>query len=266
MKLVSSFSFLLLVPSLGLAQVVAKVGSKEITAQMLNERHESLQDQMIEVPDKKTLLEDLINYEVGLQEAQKRGLENDPAIKDRMQQELYKGFVEKELGPKVAKVDASESEMKDYYQKYPEIRTSHIMVEIRPDATAEQKKEAYSRAKEINENVKKSNRKFEDLVKIYSDDVMSNKNGGDIGWQTRLTHHPALYRAAVQLRVGQTSNIVETPYGYFIIKLTGKKAFAEADRSVLRLAVQEEKKKKMYDQFIQGLRGKYKIQVNSKSL
>lgn len=265
MKFVSSFLILVFVPSLSLAQVVAKVGNREITAKELDERHAALAEQMIEVPDKKTLLEDLINFEVGLQEAQKRGLENDPAIKDRMQQELYKGFVEKELGPKVAKIDVSENEMKAYYQKYPEVRTSHIMIEVRPDVTPEQKNEARKRAKEIYENVKKSNRKFEDLVKIYSDDVMSNKTGGDIGWQTRLTHHPALYRAAVNMRIGQISNIVETPYGFFIVKLTGKKAFGEADRSILRLAVQEEKKKAAYDKFIQGLRSKYKIQM-SKSI
>lgn len=261
MKQIIALSLIGLLCSPSHAQVLAKVGNKEITAQILDERYEALKDQMIEVPDKKTLLEDLINYEVGLQEAQKRGLENDPAIKDRMQQELYKGFIEKEVGPKVAKVDANESEMKSYYQKYPEIRTSHILIEVRPDATPEQRTEAKNRAKEIYDNVKKSNRKFEDLVKIYSDDVMSNKSGGDIGWQTRLTHHPALYRAAIQLRVGQTSNIIETPYGFFILKLTGKKAFSDADRSILRLAVQEEKKKKVYDQFIQGLRSKYKIQM-----
>ncbi|MBY0315691.1 MAG: peptidylprolyl isomerase [Bdellovibrionales bacterium] len=264
MKLFSAFMILILAPSLSLAQVVAKIGNKEITAKELDERHQALSEQMIEVPDKKTLLEDLINFEVGLQEAQKRGLENDPEIKERMQQELYKGFVEKELGPKVAKIDVSENEMKSYYAKYPEIRTSHIMVEVRPDVTAEQKAEAKKRAQEIYDNVKKSNRKFEDLVKIYSDDVMSNKTGGDIGWQTRLTHHPALYRAAVQMRVGQISNIIETPYGYFIVKLTGKKPFADADRSILRLAVQEEKKKAAYDKFIGGLRSKYKIQVNKK--
>lgn len=244
------------------AQVVAKVGNVEITQKEFDEKYALIQEQLIDVPDRKTLLNDLISFEVGVQEAYKKGLDKDPIIQDRMKQELYKGFIEKELGPKVAKIAVSESEMKDYYSRYPEIRTSHIMIEIRPDATAQQKAQARVRAKEIFAAVSKGGKKFEDFVKLYSDDVMSNNNGGDIGWQTRLTHYPSLYRTAVKLKMGQTSEIVETPFGLFIMKLTGKKNFASADHSMLRLAVQEEKKKRLFDGFIQGVREKYNVQIS----
>mgnify|MGYP001554815834 CR=1 FL=1 len=248
------------------AQVLAKIGSREITKQEFDQKYELLKGQMVEVPDRKTVLDDMVKFEVGLQEAQKKKMDQDPLIRDRMMQELYKGFIERELSPKIAKIQVSERDMKDYYSKNPEIRTSHIMIEVRPDATAEQKKEARKRAQEIYGNVRKSNSKFEDLVKIYSDDIMSNKTGGDIGWQTRLTHHPALYRASIKLNVGQISDLVETPFGFFIIKLTGKRAFNEADRAMLRLAVQEEKKKKLFDQFITGIRSKYQVQINKGAL
>lgn len=244
------------------AQVVAKIGTVEITQKELDEKYAIIQEQLIDVPDKKTLLNDLVSFEVGVQEAYKRGLDKDPVVKDRMRQELYKGFIERELGPKVAKINVTDAELKEYYARYPEVRTSHIMIEIRPDATAQQKAQARAHAKEIFATVQKGGKKFEDFVKLYSDDVMSNNNGGDIGWQTRLTHYPSLYRAAIKLKVGQTSNIVETPFGLFIIKLTGKKNFAEADRSMLRLAVQEEKKKRLFDSFIQSVRAKYNVQVS----
>lgn len=248
------------------AQVLAKVGNREITQKEFEEKYALLKEQMLEVPDKKTLLNDMISFEVGVQEAQRRGFDKDPIIQDRMMQELYKGFVERELAPKTSKITVSEEDLKTYYAKYPEIRVSHIMIEVRPDAKSEQRKEARRRAQEIYDAVKKSQRKFEDLVKIYSDDMMSNKNGGDIGWQTRLTHYPALYKAATQLKVGEISPLVDTPYGLFIIKLTGRRSYNEADRAMLRLAVQEEKKKKLFDQFIGSLRSKYKIQINSKAL
>lgn len=244
------------------AQVVAKVGSVDITQKELDEKYALIQEQLIDVPDKKTLLNDLISFEVGVQEAYKRGLDKDPIIKDRMRQELYKGFIEKELGPKVAKISVNETEMKDYYARYPEVRTSHIMIEIRPDATAQQKAQARAHAKEIYATVIKGGRKFEEFVKLYSDDVMSNNNGGDIGWQTRLTHYPSLYRTAIRMKVGQVSGIVETPFGLFIIKLTGKKNFTDTDKSMLRLAVQEEKKKRLFDSFIQSVRSKYNVNVS----
>lgn len=244
------------------SQVIAKVGNVEITQKEFDEKYAILQEQLIDVPDRRTLLNDLISFEVGVQEAYKRGLDKDPIIKDRMKQELYKGYVEKELGPKVSKIAVSDAEMKEYYARFPEIRTSHIMIEIRPDATAQQKAQARAHAKEIYGIVAKGGKKFEDLVKLYSDDTMSNNNGGDIGWQTRLTHYPSLYRTAVKLKIGQTSNIVETPFGLFIIKLTGKKNYAEADHSMLRLAVQEEKKKKIFDSFIDSIKSKYPVQIS----
>jgi parvulin-like peptidyl-prolyl isomerase len=260
------FTVLLLASQISFAQVLAKVGNKEITLKEFDEKYNQLKNQLIEMPDKKKFLEDLVNFEVGVQEAQKRGLENDPLIRDRIRQELFKGFVEKELAPKTIKLNASDAEMKAYYAKNPEIRISQIMIEVRPDATVEQKKEARGRAQDIYENVRKSQRKFEDLVKIYSDDPLSNKSGGDIGWQNRLTLYPALYGQALKLSLGQVSPLIETPFGFFVIKLTEKKTYADADRSMLRLAVQEEKKKRLYDQFIGGLRSKYKIQINKSSL
>lgn len=254
--------FHLLVSPTVQAQVLAKVGSVEITKKELDDKYALLQQQLIDIPDKKTLLNDLINFEVGVQEAYRRGLDKDPIIKDRMKQELYKGFIEKELGPKVANIPVSSSEMQKYYARYPEIRTSHIMIEIRPDATQQQRAQARTRAQELYTSVSKNPKSFENLVRLHSDDVMSKKVGGDIGWQTRLTHYPSLYKTAIRLKVGQIAPVVETPFGLFIIKLTGKKRFTDADPSMLRLAVQEEKKKAQFDAFLLGLRSRYKIQVS----
>lgn len=260
------FSFFLISANSFAADILAKVGSSEITVQDFETKYNQLKLQVVEMPDKKKFLDDLINFEVGVQEAQKRGLEQDPVIKDRLRQELYKGFIEKELAPKTIKITANESEMKSYYSSNPEVRASQIMIEVRPDATADQKRDSKKRAQEIYEAVRKSQRKFEELVKIYSDDTLSNKAGGDIGWQTRLTMHPALYNGIVKLSVGQISPVIETPFGFFIIKLTEKKSYSDADHTMLRLAVQEQKKKKLYDQFITSLRSKYKVQINKSAL
>jgi peptidyl-prolyl cis-trans isomerase C/peptidyl-prolyl cis-trans isomerase D len=261
--LFAAFYFLV---SLSQAQVLAKVGNKEITLKEFEEKYALLKNQVLEMPDKKKFLDDLISYEVGVQEAQKRGLDQDPAIRERLRQELYKGFIEKELAPKTIKITATEAEMKSYYSRNPELKANQIMIEVRPDATAEQKKEVRKRAQEIFDTVRKSQRKFEDLVKIYSDDPLSSKSGGDIGWQTRLTLYPSIYAPVSKLAVGQVSPLIETPFGFFIVKLTGKKTYNDADHAMLRLAVQEEKKKALFDQFISSLRSKYKIQVNKAAL
>src|SRR5690606_16462113 len=127
-------------------------------------------------PSKELFVEDLIRYEIGVQEAMKKGIQEDPIVKERIRQEIYKGLIEKELGKAVSEIKVTEKEMQAYYKKNPEIRTSHILIEFRPDATTEQKKAAKDRATEIYEEVRKSKRPFEELVGLYTDDVLSKRN------------------------------------------------------------------------------------------
>src|SRR5690606_12366134 len=115
--------------------VVAKVGNKNITTSEFNSRYEDVLKQAINPPSKAVFLEDLIRYEIGVQEAEKRNLQNDPAVKERIRQEMYKGLVEKELGDRIKAIKVTENEMKAYYSKNPEIKTSHILIEFKPDAT-----------------------------------------------------------------------------------------------------------------------------------
>ena len=127
-------------------EVVAVVGNKQITVKDLNDKYEEVLKQTLNPPTKDVFIEDLVRYEMGVQEATKRNIQDDPIVKERIRQEIYKGLIEKELGPAVAKIKVTEKEMEAYYQKNPEIRTSHILIEFRPDASDEQRKAAKERA------------------------------------------------------------------------------------------------------------------------
>ena len=64
---------------------------------------------------------------------------------------------------------------------------------------------------------------FEDLARQFSEGP-SAKTGGDVDWGARHKLLPEYYEAALALKnIGETSDLVETPYGIHIIKLTGKK-------------------------------------------
>src|SRR4051794_39184055 len=97
------FAILFLVshPALAADDIVAKVGNKQISTSEFNARYEDVLKQAINPPSKEVFLEDLIRYEIGVQEAEKRNLQNDPIVKERIRQEMYKGLVEKELGDKI---------------------------------------------------------------------------------------------------------------------------------------------------------------------
>lgn len=269
-----SFCVLILALTFGLSSfaqqakdaVVATVGSKKITLEEFNQKYNEVKSQSLNPPTRAQLLEDLVRYEVGVQEAEKRGLEKDPIFKDRVKQELYKTLLEKELADKVQKISVSDKEMEEYYQKNPEIRTSHILIEIKATATPEQRAEAKKRATEIYSEVKGSKRPFEELVKLYSDDPLSKQTGGDVGWQNRATLMPSYYDALLSMKVGEVKGLIETPYGYHIVKVTGRHAFENANKRALRTIVFDEKRKQVFNQFFDTLKRSYKIDVNTRSV
>ncbi len=64
--------------------------------------------------------------------------------------------------------------------------------------------------------------KFSTLATIYSEDPNSATKGGTLGMAAKQFYVPAFSDAAMSLKVGQVSQIVETPYGFHIIQLIAK--------------------------------------------
>lgn len=243
--------------------VVASIGSKNITLEEFNKKYNDVRAQSINPPTREQFLEDLVRYEVGVMEAEKRKLDNDPIVKERMRQEMYKALIEKEIGQSVQKIQVSDKEMRDFYSKNPEIRTSHILIEYTPDAKPAQVADARKRAEEIFAEVQKSKRPFEELVKLYSDDPLSKQAGGDVGWQSRVTLMPSYYETALAMKVGEIRGLIETPYGFHIVKLTGKRSFENANKRQIRAAVFDEKRKIVFNNYFEKLKKGYSIKVNT---
>lgn len=243
------------------AQVIAVVGNKKVTLQEFQKKYDET-EVAFNRPSPEVFLEDIVRYEIGLQEARKKNLQNDPIIKDRVEQEMYKLLVERAIGDEVAKIKITETDLRNEYKRSPEVRTSHILIEVRQDATKQQLAAAQKRANEIYQDVRKSKRPFEELVKLYSDDTLSKPAGGDIGYQSRVTSVPTYYETALKMRDGQISAPVRSRYGFHIIKKTGQRTFQQADRRKLRAIAFETKRKEIFDRYFQGLKKRYKTSVN----
>ncbi|HKG22540.1 MAG TPA: peptidylprolyl isomerase, partial [Blastocatellia bacterium] len=65
---------------------------------------------------------------------------------------------------------------------------------------------------------------FAALARAHSEDPGTRASGGDLGFFTRDTHTRGFDEVAFALEPGRTSGIVETDYGYHIIRITGHKA------------------------------------------
>lgn len=249
------------------AQAVATVGSKTITLEDFKKRYDEVKKNAINPPPPDIFLEDLVRYEVGVQEAEKQKIQDDATVKERFRQEMYKALVEKALGEKVNAIRVTEPEMKKYYEKNPELRTSHILIEFRAGSSAADKAIARKRADEVLKEVKASKRDFAELAKLYSDDVISKDRGGDIDYQNRITLVPMYYDAALGMKVGEVKGLIETRYGFHIIKLTGRRGYDEVtDKRPIRTAVFDDKRKELFDAYFKTLKGKYKISTNKDAL
>ncbi|PIU00574.1 MAG: hypothetical protein COT74_04285 [Bdellovibrionales bacterium CG10_big_fil_rev_8_21_14_0_10_45_34] len=253
--------------------VVAEVGKKKISLQEFLKQYDQVKSLTPNPPSKELFLEDLIRFEMGVQEAEKKKVDENPIFKERVRQELYKAHLELELGERVNGIEVSEREMKSWYSKNPEVNLSHIVINFPPNPNAKQKAEAKTRANKIYADVEgglkgvgKLNdrmKKFEQFAKNFSDDATSKALGGNMGWQSALTFLlPEYYETAKKLDSGEISKLIETPFGFEILFLNGKRKYAEANMRQVRMGVFEEKRKALFDRYFAELKKKYPVKIN----
>lgn len=130
------------------------------------------------------------------------------------------------LREKVAGVEKpTDQEVVDYINEnldtYNDARRSeNLLIKVDAEASDEDKQAAKDKAQEILDKINAGEISFEDAVKEYSDDTASAKDGGDVGYD-KLTSFVTEYQDALSaLQKDQVSGIVETTYGYHIIKCT----------------------------------------------
>ena len=97
------------------------------------------------------------------------------------------------------------------------------MVTVKPDATEADVKAAEDKAKAIAERVRKAPATFAEVAKKESQDPGSAVQGGDLGFFGRGRMVPAFDAVAFATPAGQISEIVETPYGFHVIKVEEKR-------------------------------------------
>ncbi|HTL13032.1 MAG TPA: peptidylprolyl isomerase, partial [Bdellovibrionota bacterium] len=202
------------------ATELARVNTKVITLEEFNDKYkENLKFFHFNKPSKESVLEDLIKRELGVQEAKKQGLDKDPEIRERMETVLYHALLEKKLGKEFEKINISDAEAQKFYDKNPEIRTSHIFISVPADADKKKESEARAKIEEIlDKRLGGEKMGFPEAAQRFSEGP-SAPMGGDIDYKTRDQLDPAYYAAAVKLgRPGKVSGIVRSQFGFHIIK------------------------------------------------
>jgi peptidyl-prolyl cis-trans isomerase C len=127
-----------------------------------------------------------------------------------------------------SKLVVSETDVKKFYDenqdkfKKPEsYRASHILLSVKPEATSEEKQKAREKAESIRKRIV-AGEDFAVLAKAESS-CPSSAQGGDLGFFGKGEMVPPFENATAALKPGEISGVVETQFGYHIIKLVEKK-------------------------------------------
>jgi peptidyl-prolyl cis-trans isomerase C len=244
---------------------VAEVNGMKITKDEFDRRYkENIQFFKYGAPTKENVLNDIINFELAVQEAKRLKLDQDPSIQERMNTVLYQALIEKQLQGKFKSViDVSEKEAKDYCQKNPAVRISHIYVPLKPAALKSEEEDALKKIRDL--QAKLGTTSFEKVVASNPDQGFSATTGGDTGFANKMQLDPAVYAEARKLGVNEVSKRpVRSQLGYHIVKLTGVQDCGSINVPEWQRMVFDEKRTKIFQDYLSSLRSRGKVSVNDK--
>ena len=180
---------------------------------------------------------------------------------------VISNLIETRFASKVVSTEAEarkfyDENLEKYFKKPETARASHILIGTEEKSTPEQRKQAKAKA----EAILKRLRAGEDFAALAKSDSTcpSKSQGGDLGSFGHGQMVPAFEQAAFALKPGEMSGVVETQFGYHIIKLTEKQeasteSFENVKAKILDFLKQEKVQKEVSDQ-VEALMGKAKIE------
>jgi peptidyl-prolyl cis-trans isomerase D len=149
-----------------------------------------------------------------------------------------------------SQIKISTEESKKYYDEHPtqfqSRQASHILIAVPPNASAESKAQARSKAEQLYKQVLQNPADFAQIAKNNSQDPGSAARGGDLGFISRGAMVKPFEDAVFQMKEGEIAGPVETQFGYHIIKLDAIKqmGFEEAGNQIERELKQQQAVKK----------------------
>lgn len=169
------------------------------------------------------------------------------------------------------KASVKPEQVADFYAKNPEqfkegekVRASHILINAGKDADAATRTQARAKAEAILKDVK-SGKDFAALAKQHSQDPGSAVQGGDLGYFQQGQMVGPFNDTAFGMKPGATSDLVETDFGFHIIKVVDRQAGRTVPIDEVRVQLEQfllqQNRREHTNAFISGLRAKGKIEI-----
>ncbi len=198
--------------------------------------------------------------------ARKEGLDRDPRIALQLRifpEFVLQSYLVRELQQRTS---VSDEEIRRYYEahqkEFEQVRARHILFSTRPitrDGNPPPEKETVRRrAQEVLRRAR-AGEDFAALAREFSEDPGSKNNGGDLDFFGRGRMVREFEEAAFALQPGQISDLVETSYGFHIIKVEARR-IAPLDEET-RLQIEQTLRQKKIQERITQILKRYPIMV-----
>lgn len=168
----------------------------------------------------------------------KTALAQIPATEDALRQQIRqqmasRQYIDKEFA---GKIEIPDQEVKAYYDEHPEyfkvpaqVKASHILAKVDDQKDAAKKAAALDQIKKAQKRLQDGD-DFATVAKEMSDGP-SKEKGGELGYFSRGQMVKPFEDAAFSLKAGETSDIVETQFGYHLIRVEEEKEEGIVDYS-----------------------------------
>ncbi|MFM7079394.1 MAG: peptidylprolyl isomerase [Bacteroidota bacterium] len=167
-----------------------------------------------DMKDLREYVELYINYKLKVREAEAMKLDTAITFVNEL-----KGYRKQLAQPYMTDKEVTESLLKEAYDRLmKDVRASHILINLSPDALPKDTLAAYNRALKIRDMIMKGT-DFSTVARDSSNDPSAKENGGDLGYFTGMMMVYPFETAAYNTKPGQVSMPVRTKFGYHIIKV-----------------------------------------------
>jgi peptidyl-prolyl cis-trans isomerase C len=146
----------------------------------------------------------------------------DDVRRDMRSNLIVQEFVEKRRSELSSVTD---TDVQGYYDSHPEefgpkpqVHAQHILIRTAPEMSEEDKAAARTRAEGLAKQARQG-ADFAALAEKHSEDPTATQNRGDLGWFSRGSMVPPFEEAVFAMKPGEVSDVVETQFGYHVIKL-----------------------------------------------
>ncbi len=242
--------------------VLAKVNGKEITQQdmdfFLNTLGPEKAAQFSSPEGLSQILQELVNQELLYFEAKELKLEESEmyAVElERLQAHLLKTMAIRNL---FEGIQITEEDQKKYYEENSQnfgqpmqVKASHILVKTEDEGNA------------VIERLN-NGEAFEDVALAVSE-CPSKERGGDLGFFSKGQMVPEFDKVAFEMNTDDVSELVQTQFGFHVIKLTDKKEATVSTFEEVKPRIEQElfamKQGQIYQERINNLRTKYEIEI-----